>query len=46
MKLTDCHNIDDFRALAKRRLPWPVFDYIDGAADEPDMLLSRKRSIR
>src|SRR3546814_7380300 len=34
MKLTDCHNIDDFRALAKRRLPWPVFDYIDGAADD------------
>ena len=34
MRLTDCHNIDDFRALAKRRLPWPVFDYIDGAADD------------
>lgn len=34
MRLTDCHNIDDFRALAKRRLPWPVFDYIDGAGDD------------
>jgi L-lactate dehydrogenase (cytochrome) len=34
MKLTNCHNIDDFRALAKLRLPWPVFDYIDGAADD------------
>jgi len=34
VRLTDCHNIDDFRALAKRRLPWPVFDYIDGAADD------------
>ena len=34
MKLTDCHNIDDFRSLAKQRLPWPVFDYIDGAADD------------
>jgi len=34
MELTDCHNIDDFRKLAKRRLPWPVFDYIDGAADD------------
>jgi len=34
MKLTDCHNIDDFRLLAKKRLPWPVFDYIDGAADD------------
>ena len=34
MKLTDCHNIDDFRKLAKARLPFPVFDYIDGAADD------------
>jgi len=34
MRLSDCHNIDDFRRLAKRRLPWPVFDYIDGAADD------------
>ena len=32
MRLTDCHNIDDFRKLAKARLPFPVFDYIDGAA--------------
>ncbi|NNC58843.1 MAG: alpha-hydroxy-acid oxidizing protein [Erythrobacter sp.] len=34
MRLFDCHNIEDFRQLAKRRLPWPVFDYIDGAADD------------
>ena len=34
MRLTDCHNIEDFRQLASRRLPWPVFDYIDGAADD------------
>lgn len=34
MRLSDCHNIDDFRTLARRRLPWPVFDYIDGAADD------------
>jgi L-lactate dehydrogenase (cytochrome) len=34
MQLTDCHNIADFRELARRRLPWPVFDYIDGAADD------------
>ena len=34
MKLSDCHNIADFRKLAKARLPWPVFDYIDGAADD------------
>lgn len=34
MRLGDCHNIDDFRQLARRRLPWPVFDYIDGGADD------------
>jgi L-lactate dehydrogenase (cytochrome) len=34
MRLSDCHNIDDFRKLAKARLPFPVFDYIDGAADD------------
>lgn len=34
MRLSDCHNFRDLRLLAKRRLPWPVFDYIDGAADD------------
>ena len=34
MRLSDCHNYHDFRALARRRLPGPIFDYIDGAADD------------
>ena len=34
MRLADCHNFHDFRALAKRRLPGPIFNYIDGAADD------------
>ena len=34
MKLSDCHNFKDFRTLAKRRLPSPIFHYIDGAADD------------
>ncbi len=34
MRLTDCHNSYDFRELAKRRLPAPLFHYIDGAADD------------
>jgi L-lactate dehydrogenase (cytochrome) len=34
MRLDDCHNVEDFRRLAKRRLPDPVFHYIDGAADD------------
>ena len=34
MKLTECHNHSDFRELARRRLPSPIFHYIDGAADD------------
>src|ERR1043165_8475037 len=34
MRLSDCHNFHDFRELASRRLPRPIFDYIDGAADD------------
>ena len=34
MRLRDCHNFHDFRTLAKRRLPGPIFNYIDGAADD------------
>jgi L-lactate dehydrogenase (cytochrome) len=34
MNLNDCHNVQDFRQLARRRLPFPIFDYIDGAADD------------
>lgn len=34
MRLKDCHNFQDFRKLAKRRLPSPIFNYIDGAADD------------
>jgi isopentenyl diphosphate isomerase/L-lactate dehydrogenase-like FMN-dependent dehydrogenase len=34
MRLADCHNFHDFRELAQRRLPAPIFNYIDGAADD------------
>ena len=34
MRLRDCYNFHDFRRLAKRRLPGPIFDYIDGGADD------------
>lgn len=34
MRLADCHNFQDFRELARRRLPGPIFNYIDGAADD------------
>lgn len=34
MRLKDCHNFHDFRRLAEKRLPGPIFNYIDGAADD------------
>ena len=34
MNLRQCHNFSDFRTLAKKRLPGPIFHYIDGAADD------------
>ncbi|MBV8412964.1 MAG: alpha-hydroxy-acid oxidizing protein [Alphaproteobacteria bacterium] len=34
MGLRHCHDFEDFRRLAKRRLPGPIFDYIDGGADD------------
>ena len=34
MRLRHCHNFHDFRRLAKRRVPGPIFHYIDGAADD------------
>lgn len=34
MRLINCHNFHDFRKLAQRRLPSPIFNYIDGGADD------------
>lgn len=34
MRLAQCHNFHDFRRLARHRLPGPIFNYIDGAADD------------
>ncbi|MDJ0709296.1 MAG: alpha-hydroxy acid oxidase [Woeseiaceae bacterium] len=34
MGISSCYNIMDFRRIAKRRLPAPVFHYIDGGADD------------
>ena len=34
MNLKNCHNFKDFRKLAKKKLPSPIFHYIDGGADD------------
>jgi L-lactate dehydrogenase (cytochrome) len=40
MRLHHCQNFHDFRELARRRLPGPIFNYIDGGADD-EMTLRR-----
>ena len=32
--INNCHNVKDFRKLAKRKLPSPIFHYIDGGSDD------------
>jgi L-lactate dehydrogenase (cytochrome) len=34
MRLNNCHNFHDFRRMARQRLPGPIFNYIDGAAED------------
>lgn len=38
MRLQSCYNFQDFRRLAKQRLPGPIFNYIDGGADDETTL--------
>ena len=34
MSIERCFNLDDFRELARRRLPEPLFHFMDGGADD------------
>jgi len=34
MSLKDCYNFEDFRKIAKKKLPAPIFHYIDGGSDD------------
>jgi L-lactate dehydrogenase (cytochrome) len=34
MSIDRCYNFDDFRKLAKKKLPSPIFHYIDGGSDD------------
>ena len=38
MSIRDCYNIEDFKKLAKKNLPAPIFHYIDGGADDETTL--------
>ena len=45
MNLKDCHNVEDFRKLAKKKLPAPIFHYIDGGADDEITLKKNTNSF-
>jgi L-lactate dehydrogenase (cytochrome) len=34
VRIDRCNNVADFRLMARRRLPGPIFHYIDGGADD------------
>ena len=43
MNINDCYNFEDFRILAKKKLPAPIFHYIDGGSDD-EITLKRNTS--
>jgi L-lactate dehydrogenase (cytochrome) len=45
MRLNACHNFHDFRTLARKRLPGPIFNYIDGGADDEVTLRRNSESF-
>ena len=45
MSIKDCYNIEDFKKLAKKNLPSPIFHYIDGGADDETTLKRNTESF-
>jgi L-lactate dehydrogenase (cytochrome) len=45
-RLSACHDIADLRAVGRRVIPRPVFDYVDGGADEEVSLRANTRAFR
>jgi L-lactate dehydrogenase (cytochrome) len=45
-RLSACHDIDDLRGMGRRLLPRPVFDYVDGGADEELSMAANIRAFR
>ena len=45
MNLKDCYNFQDFRKLAKKKLPSPIFHYIDGGSDDEITLRRNTKSF-
>ena len=45
MNLNDCFSFEDFRKLAKKNLPAPIFHYIDGGSDDETTLKRNTESF-
>jgi L-lactate dehydrogenase (cytochrome) len=45
-RLGSCYDVADLRRAAKRRIPRPVFDYVDGAADEELAVAANSAAFR
>jgi L-lactate dehydrogenase (cytochrome) len=45
-RLAACHDITDLRATGRRLTPRPVFDYVDGGADEELSVRANVRAFR
>src|SRR6516165_12658761 len=45
-RLSACHDIADLRAAGRRVIPRPVFDYVDGGADEELSLRANTRAFQ
>ncbi len=45
-RLAGCHDIGDMRTVARRVIPRPVFDYVDGGADEELSMAANIRAFR
>ena len=45
-RLSACHDLADLRAVGRRLTPRPVFDYVDGGADQEVSLRANTRAFR
>jgi hypothetical protein len=45
-RLRNCHNIHDLRRLAKLILPFPIYDHIDGGADDVVVVSKQPRCFQ
>jgi len=45
-RVAGCHDIGDMRKAARRVMPRPVFDYVDGGADEELSMAANIRAFR